>query len=153
MPPTKPGPASRFTNRQSLSPFLSISSEVRGLVLVIVMFAVAADARILGVFQGEIVHGPYTVGKKRWIQLQSRNGFVRKVEITNATVTYDDDYPQADRIANPSEALMTYTVVRITAEQAKSKKGDGAWNAVEILILPANVGTNRARVASSAAGL
>jgi len=120
-------------------------------LFIVVLFAVAADARILGVFQGEIIHGPYTVGKKKWIQLQSRNGFVRKVEITSAAISYDEDYPQQERISDPAEALMVYTMVRITAEQAKSKKGDGAWSATEIVILHTNVGTNRARVTSSAA--
>ena len=123
---------------------------MRRLVFILVLVASTADARILGVFQGEIVHGPYLVGKKKWIDLQSRNGFVRKVEITSATVTYDDDYPREERVTDPATALMMYTVVRITAEQAKSKKGDGAWTATEILILPAKDGTNRTRATVSA---
>jgi hypothetical protein len=116
-----------------------------------VLCAIVADARILGVFQGEIIGGPYTVGKKKWIQLQSRNGFVRKVEITSATVTYDDDYPLAERVSDPADALMMYAVVRVTAEQAKSKKGDGAWSATEILILRGKGGTSGTRATATAA--
>jgi hypothetical protein len=149
---TRPGPRWRSISRQSLKPSSSISSQVRRLALFLVLAVVAADARILGVFQGEIIRGPYQVGKGRWIQLQSRNGFVRKVEITSATVSYDEEYPQTERAADPAQGLMMYTMVRVTAEQAKSKKGDGAWNATEVLILPANAGTNRTRVTVSAGG-
>ena len=124
---------------------------MRRLLLFVLLCSVVADARILGVFQGEIIHGPYSVGKHRWIQLQSRNGFVRKVEITSATVTYDEDYPVAERVSDPADALMMYAVVRVTAEQAKSKKGDGAWRATEILILPGKGGTNGAHATATAA--
>jgi hypothetical protein len=125
---------------------------VKRLVIFLVLCVVMADARILGVFQGEIIHGPYTVGKAKWIDLQSRNGFVRKVEITTAAVTYDEDYPQEERVSDPTDALMMYTTVRITAEQAKSKKGDGAWKATEILILHENRGTSRTQVSTTAGG-
>jgi hypothetical protein len=102
-----------------------------------------AEARILGVFQGEIVAEPYKVGKGKWLALQSRNGFVRKVEITEASVTYDEDYPEKERQQDPARGLVPYTLIRVTAEQAKSEKGDGDWKATEILILPTQGGTKR----------
>ena len=108
------------------------------LSLAIVLAAVltqTASPKILGVFQGKIVQLPSARAAQKWVVIQSRNGFVRRVEISKAVFTYDEDFPVSARRQPPQRSLCEATEVRVTAIKAKSKKGDGAWSATEVLIL------------------
>jgi hypothetical protein len=101
-------------------------------------FAPAADAKIMGVFQGKIVKAQVS-GGKRFVFVQGRSGFVRKVDYARAQVEYDDDFPIAARLKNPMQAVKVSANVRVTAEQRK-----GNWRANEILILaPGSAETGR----------
>jgi hypothetical protein len=88
-----------------------------------------SEGRILGVFQGKIIKSSST-GGKRYLFVQGKSGFVRKVDVAQATVEYDDDFPIGIRSPKPIDGLTVAANVRITAEQ-KSE----VWLASEILIL------------------
>ena len=100
-----------------------------------------ASAGILGVFQGKIVKnsaihsGSGSKTPERWLYVQSRNGSVRRVNITKALVEYDDDVPPKHRRKNPAQSLRLATEVRITAEQDRTNDGSGDWQAQHVLIL------------------
>jgi hypothetical protein len=97
--------------------------------------APAVANTITGVFQGKIVQLPSTKSKAKtkWLYIQSKNGAIRRANIANAVVEYDDDYPQAKRHKRAAESLVRAIEVRVTAEQDVGK--DGEWQATTILIL------------------
>ena len=92
-----------------------------------------------GSFRGTIVDAPESSPGKNWIYVQGRNGTARRVEISRADVSYDEDVPQANRAKNPSEALVPGAEVRVTAEQGS----DGEWTASTIEILKAAAKTEQ----------
>jgi hypothetical protein len=101
-----------------------------------------ASAGLLGVFQGKIVksttdHPPPSSSKlpQHWLYIESRNGSVRRVNVSSARVEYDDDFPPKHRRRNPADALRLRAEVRITAEQDHTDDGSGDWQAQEVLIL------------------
>lgn len=103
---------------------------LRRLRIAVVLVGVLAlgapvHAKILGVFQGKIIKA-----SKRFLYVQGKSGFVRKVNVAHATVEYDDNFPAAGRAAHPVDELKVATLVRVTAEQ----KNDN-WQASEVLIL------------------
>jgi hypothetical protein len=113
-------------------------------IAVVLCLISIANARILGVFQGQVIRAPYQHKKGKWLTVQSRNGFVRQVEISKAAIHYDDDFPVADRRNSPEQSLIETAEVLITAERQKSQNGDGDWQATEILILnPKSPGIDR----------
>src|SRR5262249_36681510 len=84
----------------------------------------------IGIFQGLVVQGSSREAGK-YIYVQGKNGNLRRVKITDATVTYADSIPVSQRIKSPVECLREHPEVRVTAEQGK----DGEWKAREIVIL------------------
>lgn len=88
-----------------------------------------------GSFRGVIVQGPPDGHGQHWIYVQAPNGTARRVDISGARVSYDEDVPAAERRSNPMEALTTGTEVRVTAEQGS----DGEWKASKVEILKAAV--------------
>jgi len=92
-----------------------------------------------GSFRGTIVDSPNGTAAKNWIYVQGRNGMARRVEISHARVSYDEDVPAADRRGRPEEALTAGTEVRVTAELGS----DGEWRASRIEILRAAVRSER----------
>ena len=101
------------------------------LIAVAVVIGVLAWAGTPGSFRGTIVDAPPASSGNRWIYVQSRNGAARRVEISRARVTYDEDIPAADRHGNPADALVPGAEVRVSAEQGS----DGEWKASRIEIL------------------
>jgi hypothetical protein len=117
----------------------------RARVVLLLTFALAlcpaADGKILGVFQGKIIKASSVCDAKRYLYVQGKSGFVRKVNVSHATVEYDDDFPAGGRSKHPSDALQVATLVRITAEQKNQ-----SWLATEVLILsPERDGTTPIR--------
>ena len=92
-----------------------------------------------GSFRGTIVDAPGSSPGKNWIYVQGRNGTARRVEISHADVSYDEDVPQANRVKDPLEALVPGAEVRVTAEQGS----DGEWRASTIEILKAAAKTEQ----------
>ena len=101
------------------------------ILLVLLTTGVMVSAGTPGSFRGTIVEGPHTAAEKTWIFVQGRNGMARRVEISRARITYDEDVPAAERREEPIDALTTGTEVRITAEQGS----DGEWRASRVEIL------------------
>jgi hypothetical protein len=88
-----------------------------------------------GSFRGTIVESTDATAPKNWIYVQGRNGMARRVDVSHARISYDEDVPAADRHSQPSDGLVPGVEVRVTAEQGS----DGEWRAsrVEILKAPA----------------
>jgi len=99
------------------------------IVLFCATAAIAAFAA-LGIFQGEIVKPPQTQDSK-WLFVQSRNGNLRRVDISNAKVDYDQSIPQTRRHKAAKEDLRPSVQVRIVADQDER----GEWQAKNVLIL------------------
>ena len=91
--------------------------------------SILLNAGTPGSFRGTIVDGPSA--EKGWIYIQGRNGMARRVDISHAQVSYDEEVPAAQRRSKPEEALVVGTEVRVTAEQGS----DGEWRASEVEIL------------------
>jgi hypothetical protein len=95
-----------------------------------------------GSFRGTIVNAPDATRAKNWIYVQGRNGMARRVDISHASVTYDDSVPAGNRRSNPADALTPGVEVRVTAEQAS----DGEWRASGVEILKAAVNSQPSAV-------
>lgn len=110
------------------------------LVVLPLLFCTCAvvNAVTPGSFRGTIVDGPQA-SAKNWIYVQGRNGMARRVDISRAQVTYDENVPTANRSGNPADALKSGTEVRVTAEQGS----DGEWKASAIEILRTAVTTKQ----------
>jgi hypothetical protein len=67
----------------------------------------------------------------------------RRVDVSHASVTYDDGVPTETRVPRAKDALTAGAEVRVTAEQSS----DGEWTAsrVEILKVPSG---NQSRAAN-----
>jgi hypothetical protein len=102
-----------------------------GRLIWIVVLSVLVYAGTPGSFRGKIVEGPHPATEKNWIYVEARNGMVRRVEISQAEVEYDEDVPAGSRLRKPQEALEAGAEVRITAEQGS----DGEWRATTVEIL------------------
>ncbi len=105
--------------------FRARAFRVFALVLGLAILAAATP----GSFRGTIVDNPNSA--KGWIYVQGRKGTARRVEVSHATVTYDEDVPAIERSPNPQGALIPGTEVRVTAEQGS----DGEWHAERVEIL------------------
>ena len=60
---------------------------------------------------------------------------MRKVNIAQALVEYDEAVPARQRHKNPIESVGLAAEVRITAEQERTADGSGNWQAKRVLIL------------------
>ena len=98
--------------------------------LLLLALSLPAGAGTPGIFRGTLMHS--ADGKPGWVYIQSRNGSMRRVEITHAQVTYANTVPARERAKKPS--ALQGAEVRVTAEQ----DGQGEWRArqIEILKLP-----------------
>jgi hypothetical protein len=118
---------------------IEISMRRLRMQFILLPLILAACAALLagtpGSFRGTIVDAPQSGTGKNWIYVQGRNGTARRVEISRADVSYDEDVPEANRVKNPSQALVPGAEVRVTAEQGS----DGEWTASTIEILKAAV--------------
>lgn len=95
--------------------------------------SLAFASGVVGMFQGKIVQAKGQQPSAEILFVQGRNGMVRKVNISQAKVEYDEDVPAADRLKRPADSLRQNTVVRITAEQTEAQ--DALWKASEVLII------------------
>ncbi len=82
-----------------------------------------------GTFRGTVVRGPER--QHGWIYVAGRNDTLRKVDITQASVSYDPKVPTRLREKAPKKSLVEGAEVRVTAEP----DNQGAWFATEIEIL------------------
>ncbi len=82
-----------------------------------------------GTFRGTVVRGPDP--RPGWIFVAGANQSLRRVEVSNATISYDESVPVAQRAKVPSKSLTPGADIRVTAEQ----DDQGEWRATEIEIL------------------
>ncbi len=87
-----------------------------------------------GVFRGVLVENPEGAPASGYLYLRSRNGNVRKVEMSKAVVAYDESVPKEQQTIAAAEALKPGADVRVTASQ----ESDGEWHASRIDILGAD---------------
>jgi hypothetical protein len=104
--------------------------KLAGSFIILMTLSILVSAGTPGSFRGTIVDGPHDAGK-HWIYVQGRNGMARRVDISHAQISYDDDVPAADRVPKREEALTAGAEVRVTAEQGS----DGEWRASSVEIL------------------
>ncbi len=90
-----------------------------------------------GSFRGTIVESTDATPETNWIYVQGRNGTARRVDVSRARISYDEDVPAADRHSQPIDALVPGVEVRVTAEQGS----DGEWRASRVEILKTAVKT------------
>ena len=109
-------------------------------VLLLTALSVPLAAATPGIFEGMVYEADAPKVPHGWILVQSKNGMLRKVEISRARVVYAQSVPRAHRLQDASGALVHGTEVRITAEQDSS----GEWRASEIEILRLAKTTTRA---------
>ncbi|HLH09388.1 MAG TPA: hypothetical protein VKW78_19275 [Terriglobales bacterium] len=106
---------------------------MRSLPLVVLFVSVLAFA-VSGTFRGYLAEDPVPDGAKRWVYLESRNGSVRRVEISHAALSYGEEVRQKRHPENASDGLRKGAGIRVTASQDES----GEWEAstVEIIEMP-----------------
>ncbi len=96
----------------------------------LVLFSATLLAGTEGSFRGVIV-ADNVHGKKGWISVQGKNHLIRRVNVSEAEIVYDESATAAPK-GNAANALIPGNEVRVTAEQDE----DGEWRArrVEVLI-------------------
>jgi hypothetical protein len=108
-------------------------------------FSFAVFAGTPGIFQGQVYRDQNAASG--WIYVQSRNGMLRKVEVSRARVVYSASVPAADRAKEPRQDLIQGAEVRVTAEQ----DGEGEWRASRVEILKTSRPQNRVQAGSGKA--
>lgn len=105
-------------------------------LLAAALFYSLAQAATSGSFRGTVVEGDKGAPQAGWLYVRGRNGAIRRVDISQAAVSYDDAVPADERKTSAREQLAVGAEVRVTAEQ----NGDGEWRASRIeVIKPAPV--------------
>jgi hypothetical protein len=103
------------------------------LIFLHLLLAATVLAGTPGVFRGTLFQT--ADDKPGWVYVESRNGALRRVEISKAQVVYSEEVPAPKRQKISSHAVPSGTEVRITAEQ----DSHGEWRASEIeILLPRN---------------
>ena len=100
-------------------------------VLATSVLCLLADAATPGSFRGTIVEGDKGAPESGWLYVRSKNGSLRRVDISQAAVDYDETVPAAERKPSAREQLVIGAEVRVTAEQTN----DGEWRASRIEII------------------
>jgi hypothetical protein len=96
------------------------------IVLLLAIFAFATE----GSFRGTLVTPPNTEPTQGWLYVKGRNGLVRRVEVSNARVTYSEEPSSAGQDTR-ADQLEEGTEVRVTAEQDSS----GEWRASTVEVI------------------
>jgi hypothetical protein len=96
------------------------------LVSVVLLFAASGFAGSSGTFLGTMI----TTDDDHWIYVQSKNGALRRVDISSARVTYEAGVPRERRQDPAVRALKPGVEIRVTAEQ----DAKGEWRASQIEI-------------------
>jgi hypothetical protein len=77
------------------------------------------------------VEGDQSSPKEGWLYVRGKNGSIRRVDISQAAIGYDESVPANERSSSAREQLRAGAEVRVTAEQG----GDGEWRASRIEII------------------
>ena len=113
----------RRSNACGGTPNFCIESSMRctrlvALILFVVSFVwLAAYAGTPGSFRGTVVEGDEGVPSEGWLYVRGRNGSIRRVDISNASIGYDESVPRDQQKPTAREHLQPGADVRVTAEQ------------------------------------
>jgi hypothetical protein len=102
-------------------------------LLAAAFFCGLAQAATPGSFRGTIVEGEKGAPREGWLYVRGRNGSIRRVDISQAAIAYDDTVPADERKSSAREQLVVGAEVRVTAEQ----DSDGEWRASRVEIIKA----------------
>jgi len=105
-------------------------------------YASLAHSATPGSFRGTVVEGEQGGPQQGWLYVRGRNRTLRRVDISHASVEYDEDVPLGQRKTSAREQLIVGAEVRVTAQQGN----DGEWRAsrVEIITLASAPGGDAA---------
>ncbi len=118
--------------------FMRWSSRIAARFVVASIFCLVANAATSGSFRGTVVEGDKGAPTEGWLYVRGRNGSIRRVDISRATIAYDETVPAEQRKPSAREQLAIGAEVRITAEQ----DSDGEWRASRVeIIKPAPAGS------------
>jgi hypothetical protein len=99
------------------------------LLMIFLLLAALAYATE-GSFRGTLITPPDTEPTDGWLYVKGRNGLVRKVEVSNAHVSYSEE-PSSTGKQTAADKLEPGTEVRVTAEQDST----GQWRASEVEVI------------------
>jgi hypothetical protein len=108
-------------------------------LLMVGLFCGIAHASTPGSFRGTVVEGEQGSPSAGWLYIRGRNGSIRRVDMSQATVAYDEGVPADERKSPAGEQLRVGAEVRVTAEQGS----DGEWHASRIEIIRPAASTSR----------
>jgi hypothetical protein len=104
-------------------------------ILLFFILGMIAFAGTVGSFRGTVVESDEGRPEGGWLYVRGRDGGIRRVDISHASIAYDDD--AAHHPSKPQQDdLVPGTEVRVTAEQGS----DGEWRAKSIEVLKKSEG-------------
>jgi hypothetical protein len=130
LPPAQSSGCSPFANFR-IELCMRCTRHLAAWFLAVTFFCGSAQAATPGSFRGTVVEGENGAPQVGWLYVRGKNGSIRRVDISHATVTYDEDVPADSRKSSAREQLVVGAEVRITAEQDR----DGEWRASRIEII------------------
>jgi hypothetical protein len=105
-------------------------------------FCCATASAVEGTFYGIVVNPPAGAPQPAgWIYVQSKNHMLRRVDISHATIVFEQGIAQKQKDCR-QPCLVSGDEVRVTAEQDRS----GEWRAKRVEVL--NAGTHLRRSSS-----
>jgi hypothetical protein len=99
--------------------------------LMMAMLWTLAQAATQGSFRGTVVEGERGTPEAGWLYVRGRNGSIRRVDISQAAIGYDETVPADQRRSPARDQLVVGAEVRVTAEQGS----DGEWRATRVEII------------------
>ena len=84
-----------------------------------------------GSFRGTVVESDDAPLDSAWLYVRGRDGGIRKVDISHASIGYDEGATNNGRTSAQRSDLVAGTEVRVTAEQGS----DGEWRAKSVEIV------------------
>jgi hypothetical protein len=104
---------------------------VAACLLAVALFSSLGRAAAQGSFRGTVVEGDKGASPGAWLYVRGRNGSIRRVDISQAVISYDETVPADQRKSSAREQLVVGAEVRVTAEQGS----DGEWRATRVEII------------------
>ena len=116
---------------QYLPSFGRCGSVRRLLTFILLFTSTFVAAATMGSFTGEVVRDVSVENGKKWIFLKSGKRTIRRVDISDAPISYSSEIPKANRASNPSADLHEGARLTVTASQDEN----GEWKATKVEIV------------------
>ena len=114
-------------------------------LLLLVLFPTLVQAATPGSFRGTVVEGDQGSPKTGWLYVRGKNGSIRRVDISHASIGYDEEMPADQRKPEPRDLLLVGAEVRVTAEP----DSEGEWRASRVEIIKPAPAAGAARQSTS----